>query len=443
MLASDTFVQATGLGCFACFFADGPATTNVTATVTDSDGATDTDNQVVVVTVNNVAPTVTLSGANDLSVNEGTSHTYSFTTSDPGEDDFALLSTDCGLNGSQVGLATFNTVTGAGSFVCSFPDGPASSNVSVQVEDSDGADSNIASQTVAIANVAPTVTLTGDATANEGTSHTYSSPSLTRVPTRSCSTPPTAASTAARSDPTPSTRPPAPAASTACSPTARPSSTVSVTVSDSDGASDSDSLTVAIANVAPTVTLTGSATANEGDTKTYSFTVSDPGADTFVLDATECGLNGTQVGPDTFNSTTGAGSFDCSFPDGPASSTVSVTVSDSDGASDSDSLVVAISNVKPTVVLSGDASADEGTTHTYTYTVSDPGDDTLTIVESCGANGSLTDTAAPDSFDCTFPDGPAARSCRSRRTTRIRAPADGRLHHGRHRQRQAEHRPDR
>ena len=95
----------------------------MTATVTDSDGATDTDNQVVVVTVTNVAPTVTLSATNDLSVDEGTSHTYSFTSSDPGEDDFALLATDCGANGTQVGADTFNTTTGAGSFVCSFPDG--------------------------------------------------------------------------------------------------------------------------------------------------------------------------------------------------------------------------------------------------------------------------------------------------------------------------------
>ena len=37
-----------------------------------------------------------------------------------------------------------------------------------------------------------------------------------------------------------------------------------------------------------------------------------------MLGATECGANGTQVGADTFNTTTGAGSFVCSFPDGPA-----------------------------------------------------------------------------------------------------------------------------
>ena len=40
---------------------------------------------------------------------------------------------------------------------------------------------------------------------------------------------------------------------------------------------------------------------------------------------------------------------------------------------------------------------------TYTYTVSGA---PTTVVESCGANGTKTDTAAAQSFDCTFPDGP-------------------------------------
>ena len=62
--------------------------------------------------------------------------------------------------------------------------------------------------------------------------------------------------------------------------------------------------------------LTGDATVNEGTSHTYSFTTTDPGADTFVLDATDCGANGTQVGADTFNTATGAGSFVCTFPDG-------------------------------------------------------------------------------------------------------------------------------
>ena len=74
------------------------------------------------------------------------------------------------------------------------------------------------------------------------------------------------------------------------------------------------------------------ATVNEGTSHTYSFTTTDPGADRFTLGATECGTGGTQVGTDTFDPTTGAGSFVCSFPDGPATPTVSRSrSSDSDG----------------------------------------------------------------------------------------------------------------
>ena len=45
----------------------------------------------ITVAIDNVAPTVTLAAGNDLSVDEGSQHTYSFTTSDPGADTFALL----------------------------------------------------------------------------------------------------------------------------------------------------------------------------------------------------------------------------------------------------------------------------------------------------------------------------------------------------------------
>ena len=45
-------------------------------------------------TVNNVAPTVTLAAGNDLSVNEGTTHTYGFTVTDPGQDTFSVVAVE-------------------------------------------------------------------------------------------------------------------------------------------------------------------------------------------------------------------------------------------------------------------------------------------------------------------------------------------------------------
>ena len=83
--------------------------------------------------------------------------------------------------------------------------------------------------------------------------------------------------------------------------------------------------TVTVANVAPTVTLTGDAAVNEGTSHTYSFTITDPGADTFVLDATELRRRtAPRSVPTRSTPPPGAGSFECSFPDGPASSIVSV-----------------------------------------------------------------------------------------------------------------------
>src|ERR687887_307186 len=71
-------------------------------------------------------------------------------------------------------------------------------------------------------------------------------------------------------------------------------------------------------------------------------------------------------------------SFDCTFPDGPATSTVSVTANDGDASNNigSASVDVAIANVPPTVSFTAaPATASEGQTKTYSYTVTDAGND--------------------------------------------------------------------
>jgi hypothetical protein len=171
----------------------------------------------------------------------------------------------------------------------------------------------------------------------------------------------------------------------------------------------SDEIDVTVNNVAPTVHLSGATSADEGQTKTYTYTVSDPGTDPNPTISEECGTYGS------YANTLAANSFDCTFPDGPASSTVKVTADDHDPSNNVglDYINVSIANVAPHVVLSGANSANEGQTKTYTYIVSDPGNDpNPTITESCGANGTRTDTPAADSFDCTFPDGPASSNVR-------------------------------
>src|SRR5207247_99293 len=110
------------------------------------------------VTVNNVAPTVTLSAGNDLSVAEGSTHSYSYTISDPGQDTVASVSTSCSGTGSKASGSDSFTNT-SGSFQCAFADGPNSSTVSAAATDSDGATGAADTQSVTVNNVAPTVTL--------------------------------------------------------------------------------------------------------------------------------------------------------------------------------------------------------------------------------------------------------------------------------------------
>ena len=120
-------------------------------------------------------------------------------------------------------------------------------------------------------------------------------------------------------------------------------------------------------NVAPTVTLTGAQSVNEGTTYTYSYTVSDPGSETFSRDAQSCGAGGT-LSNGSFNPATGAGSFDCNWDDGPASKSASVTVSDGDGGSDSKSLAVTVNNIAPTATFGNTGPVNEGQTFTISLT---------------------------------------------------------------------------
>jgi large repetitive protein len=198
-----------------------------------------------------------------------------------------------------------------------------------------------------------------------------------------------------------------------------PDESGTVTITADDGSLTSTAtFSLTVENVAPTVVLTGPINANEGETQSYNFSVTDPGADTFTVAAAfpDCGTGGSLVAGSLSVNTSG-GSFDCLLPDGPASTTISIQVADSDGASSNTSTVaVTVANVAPTVALTGANSADEGQTKTYSFTVTDPGADTFSVAAGfpdCGTGGSLfvgslaVDTSG-GSLQCEFPDGPAS-----------------------------------
>jgi PKD domain/Bacterial cadherin-like domain/Bacterial Ig domain len=161
--------------------------------------------------------------------------------------------------------------------------------------------------------------------------------------------------------------------------------TVSATADDGQSTNNtgSDSIAVTVKNVPPKVNLTGLTQVNEGATETYSFTITDPGADTFsfvsgTTNYPTCGQNGQLVGTPNI----GDGSFQCHFPDGATNVTtdVSVKVQDDDnGVSVADTehvevLNVQIDNVAPTVTAPADQTANEGASVSFNLgSFTDPG----------------------------------------------------------------------
>jgi hypothetical protein len=165
------------------------------------------------------------------------------------------------------------------------------------------------------------------------------------------------------------------------------------------------------ANTAPTVNLTGQTNAFEGDLTTYTFEIvdSDPG-DTFTMLSQTCGLNGTLSNP-TFSDGDPAGtySFDCSFPDGPDTSQVSVQVRDSALADSNLAFsIVTVINVTPTITLSGAPTVSEGLPYALNLgAVVEPGSDAVASYTIHWGDASETFTGPPlGSRSHTYADGP-------------------------------------
>src|SRR5262249_11736873 len=87
--------------------------------------------------------------------------------------------------------------------------------------------------------------------------------------------------------------------------------------------------------------------------------------------------------------------------------TVTLTVNDGHGGSTSDSLVVTVLNVAPTLTLSGAGVVNEGSTYTLNLAASDPGQDTVANWTITWGDGSVETVAGnPGSVSHTYADGP-------------------------------------
>ena len=337
------------------------------------------------VTVMNVAPTLTLSGA--ATVAEGFLYTLGLTNSDPGSDT---------ISSWQIAWGDGSVETVAGSVASAthvFADGPFACVISATATDEDGSYAAGNTVSVTVTNVAPTAAITGlVATGAEGTPITVSAivtdpgaDSFTYV----WSVSKDGADYATGTD-----------ATFTFTPDDNGLYAVTLAVTDDDGAAGAAGGSVTVTDVAPTLVLSGPATVDEGAPYTLNFAkTGDPGDDTLTGWTIDWGDGNVDAVAASATSVTHV------FADGPASYTIRATATDEDGVHAAANTVdVAVANVAPTAAILGlPAAGRNGTPVTLSAAVTDPGAEEFTYTWSVKLNG--VDFAAGEGQSFSFAPG--------------------------------------
>ena len=139
---------------------------------------------------------------------------------------------------------------------------------------------------------------------------------------------------------------------------------VIVQVFDPDGFSDQVTLPVTVNNIAPTVSLSGGGTVNEGEEAVFNASATDPGVLDGVTFAWEVTREGDVVA-------TGTGSEFTFVPDDNGEFLVTVTGNDGDGGTDAKSTTLTAVNVNPVAAVTGPAVGETETPVTFTLSATD------------------------------------------------------------------------
>jgi hypothetical protein len=375
----------------------------------DGDGGSDSDT--FQVTVNNAIPVVTPRG--NASVENGaTVFLGSSSFTDAGVDDTHSATVNWG-DGSPTEVATVSQGAGSGGLSGSHvfsTGGPYT--VTLIVTDNDGGASVPATFTVTVSNSPFTVNAGGNQTVDEGDTVSVNAPYNDTDGSG------THTATIDWGDGSPIDNCPADCTITDVAgvgtvtgshvyPDDNPTAyTVVVTVQDETSDLATDSFDVTVNDVAPTLTLSGNASVNEGGTYTLTIgPITDPGDDSFTEWIVDWG-DGTA--PQTFGA---GGNRDHVYADGLDNVTISIDLFDpSEGLfTDVDTLDITVNNVAPTLALSDLGDVDEGGTFTLVIgLLTDPGDDSV-IGDYTIDWGDGTPTqdvaAAPGNITHTYADG--------------------------------------
>lgn len=334
---------------------DGPASYTVALRVTDDAGVSSID--IGKINVTNVPPTLATSGASTVA--EGSLYTLNLSVlGDPGFDTIQSWKINWGDGNIQSVNGNPSSVTHV------FANGPADFVIAASATDEDGT-YNTGGPTVSVTNVPPTSADIGpDRTVNEGTkvsmSATFVDPGIDpwvyKWHVTSDNGQIIADGTAKTFDFTPSDN---------------GIYTVEFTVTDDGGGSTSDTAIITVNNLPPTVELGNSRTSIEGAPFNLTATEADPGtADVLTRHWTIQFPDGSIVDGGTLPTVS-------LIPPDNGIYTVFITLSDDDGGSASDSVVITVNNVPPTVNLGAPTAVFTGATFDLNLTVSDPGQDTI------------------------------------------------------------------
>ena len=345
---------ASGSGASLSFTPNDNGSYVVTLSATDKDGGVGNDSKTI--TVTNVPPTATITGA-AVSSAEGTTITLGSTVTDPGSADTAAGFTfawSVTKNGSPFASGTASNL----SFT---PDDNGTYLVSLSVTDKDGGVGSD-SKTITVTNVPPTASITGaPATSPEGTAINLGS-TVTDPSAQDTATGFTVAwSVTKNGSPFASGN----LASFSFTPDDNGTYEVSLSATDKDGGVGNDSKTITVNNVPPTAAITGApASSPEGTAINLGSTVTDPSAQDTAAGFTRSWSvtkNGAPFG------STGSGATFSFTPDDNGTYVVSLSATDKDGGVGNDSKTITVNNVPPTATLSNNGPAAEGGSATISF----------------------------------------------------------------------------